>query len=122
MAPAGLEGIDIHQTLTRLAEYSAAVAKKPQGMEVRIGGLSKVGPFTYLKDSYMRGPKSLSTSPEGTVIDGWFLDNVIFEDATVVYNGGPVPGVGVEKDGPTAHCNRREFVCMPPLPTAGHCT
>jgi hypothetical protein len=84
-----LPGADVHQTLTQLAEYSAAIAKRPTG-EVHIGELRTFGKFTYLKDSLISGPRALSTSSEGADIDGFFLDYVVFENTTIVYRGGPL--------------------------------
>jgi hypothetical protein len=81
-------GMAIHSALTQLADYSAAVAKSPGDARVSIGEMSRLGPFTYMRDAYIYGDKGLNTAPEGTVLDGFFLDNVTFENATIVYKGG----------------------------------
>jgi hypothetical protein len=52
--------------------------------------MRQVGQFRYLKDSYFIGENALFTSPQGTDIDYFILENVTFENATIVYRGKPV--------------------------------
>jgi hypothetical protein len=76
---------------TRLVEYRSAISSVPPGATVRIGELSRRGPFSYLKDSFISGPNAIAMGTEkGFVLDGFELENVIFENATIIYHGGPV--------------------------------
>ncbi len=84
-----------------LAEYRSAVAMMPadfhpasrygQGSAVDIGSLERVGHFWRLTNSLISGPQAIQMGDEeGFVIDGFLLDNVVFEDTTIIYKGGPV--------------------------------
>jgi hypothetical protein len=76
---------------TKLAEYRSATTSVPAGMSVRIGKLEPRGKFQYLKDSFISGPNAMVTAGEnGLVLDGYWLDNVVFENTTLIYRGGPV--------------------------------
>ena len=52
--------------------------------------MRRVGQFTYFKNSYFIGNNTLLNSPQGTDIDYLILENVTFENATIVYRGKPV--------------------------------
>lgn len=75
-----------------LVEYRSAVSSVPSGFTaVRIGQLSRRGPFRYLKDSLISGQNAIAMGTEkGFVLDGFYLDNVVFENANIIYHGGPV--------------------------------
>jgi hypothetical protein len=76
---------------TKLAEYRSETTSVPPGFKVHIGQLSQRGPFRYLKDSLLSGPRAMVMAGEnGFVLDGFYLENVVFENATIVYKGGPV--------------------------------
>ena len=75
----------------KLVEYRSATSSVPPGMSVYIGELGHKGPFRYLKDSLISGPNAIRTGTEkGFVLDGFYLENVVFENANIIYNGGPV--------------------------------
>jgi hypothetical protein len=76
---------------TKLAEYRSAINTVPTGFEVKTGELGRKGPFRYLKDSFISGPNAIAMGAEhGFVLDGFWLDNVVFENTTIIYHGGPV--------------------------------
>lgn len=77
---------------TNLAEYRSATSTVPPGFSgVTIGELSSRGNFRYLKDSLISGPNAIGVGNEhGFVLDGFWLDNVVFENAIIIYHGGPV--------------------------------
>jgi hypothetical protein len=76
---------------TKLVEYRSVISAVPAGLEVHIGELSQRGPFRYLKDSLISGPTAVTMGTEkGFVLDGFYLDNVVFENANIIYHGGPV--------------------------------
>jgi hypothetical protein len=77
---------------TKLAEYRSAISTVPPGFgAVEIGELSHRGNFRYLKDSLISGRNAIRFGNEsGFVLDGFWLDNVVFENATIIYHGGPV--------------------------------
>jgi len=76
---------------TKLAEYRSAISTVPLGFGIHIGELSHKGGFRYLKDSLISGPSAIAMGTErGFVLDGFFLDNVVFENANIIYKGGPV--------------------------------
>ena len=79
-------GEDVHQALLELAQYKTAIAQRPS-TEVRLGEIHRQGEWMILKDSYIRGENAIRTGPFGTDIDGFVLDNVIFEDVTITYRG-----------------------------------
>ncbi len=76
---------------TKLVEYRSAISSVPPGFGVYIGELSRRGPFRYLKDSLISGPNAIATGTEkGFVLDGFYLDNVVFENVNIIYKSGPV--------------------------------
>jgi hypothetical protein len=76
---------------TKLVEYRSAISTVPAGLALHIGELSQRGPFHYLKDSFISGPNAIAMGTEkGFVLDGFYLDNVAFENAHIIYHGGPV--------------------------------
>jgi hypothetical protein len=75
----------------KLAEYRSAITTVPAGSVVRIGAIGQKGSFRYLKDSLISGPDAIGIGGEnGFVLDGFYLQNDIFENATIIYHGGPV--------------------------------
>jgi hypothetical protein len=75
----------------KLVEYRSAVSMVPTGFGVHIGELSRRGPFRYLKDSLISGPNAIAMGTErGFVLDGFYLENVVFENAHIIYHGSPV--------------------------------
>ena len=76
----------------KLAEYRSAISVVPPGISsVNIGHLEMRGPFRYLKDGLISGPNAVSMGGEkGFVLDGFYLDNVVFENTNIIYKGGPV--------------------------------
>ena len=56
------------------------------------GKMEQVGKFILLKDSVISGKTAIALGGEkGFVLDGTILDNVTFQDATVIYKGaGPL--------------------------------
>jgi hypothetical protein len=76
---------------TKLVEYRSAISTVPAGFGVYIGELSRKGPFRYLKDSLISGPNAIGMGTEkGFVLDGFYLENDVFENAIIIYKGGPV--------------------------------
>jgi hypothetical protein len=76
---------------TKLAEYRSATSSVPSGMSVHIGEWSQQGPFRYLKDSLISGQGAVAMGTEkGFVLDGFYLDNVVFENTNIIYHGAPV--------------------------------
>jgi hypothetical protein len=76
---------------TKLVEYRSAISQVPTGLEVHIGEMGQRGPFRYLKDSLISGPSAIAIGTEkGFVLDGFYLDNVVFQNANIIYHGGPV--------------------------------
>lgn len=74
-----------------LVEYRSAISTVPPGFGVHIGELSQKGNFRYLKDSLIYGEHAIAFGNEqGFVLDGFWLDNVVFENATIIYHSGPV--------------------------------
>lgn len=74
-----------------LAEYRSAITSVPPGMRVSIGEFSQKGNFRYLKNSVISGPNAMVMDGEnGFVLDGVWLDNVVFENSRIIYKGGPV--------------------------------
>jgi hypothetical protein len=76
----------------KLAEYRSAISSVPPGFSgVHIGEMGRRGPFHYLRDSLISGPNAIAMGTEkGFVLDGFYLDNVVFENANIIYKGGPV--------------------------------
>jgi hypothetical protein len=74
---------------SRLAQYRSAITSVPPGFSsVSIGEMGSRGPFRYLKDSLMSGQNAIRTPDcEGFDIDGWYLDNVVFQNLTICYRG-----------------------------------
>lgn len=74
---------------TKLAEYRSATTSVPLGTFVHIGEMSQKGNFRYLKDSVISGQNAIRIDAgcEGFDLDGWFLDNVVFQNVTICYNG-----------------------------------
>ena len=84
--------------IVQLAEYRSAVSTAPPTFHpkttvnsVDVGSL-EIGHDgrVHMSDALIVGEKGLATSPEGTVLDGLVLDNVVFQDAKIIYKGGPV--------------------------------
>jgi len=76
---------------TKLAEYRSSITPVPAGIQVHIGQLIQRGGFRYLKDSLISGPNAVVFGSEhGFVLDGFWLDNVVLENTTIIYHGGPV--------------------------------
>jgi hypothetical protein len=74
----------------KLAEYRSATTSTPPGIKLSIGELSQRGGFRYLKDSLLSGPNAMVMAGEnGFVLDGFWLDNVVFENARIIYKGRP---------------------------------
>jgi hypothetical protein len=75
---------------TKLAEYRSAITSVPPGFSsVYIGEMGKKGPFRYLKDSLVSGQNAIKTPGcQGFDLDGWYLDNVVFQNVTICYRGG----------------------------------
>ena len=74
---------------TALAEYRSATTSIPPGFSgVFIGEMGQKGPFRYLRDSLISGENAISAPGcEGFALDGWYLDNVVFENLTICYRG-----------------------------------
>jgi hypothetical protein len=85
---------DVHSGITLLADYrSATLPAPPHSSSVYIGESGMIGNLRFFRDSVFIGENALSSSPKGTVgtvIDNVILENVVFRDATIVYNGGPL--------------------------------
>lgn len=77
-------------TLT-LAEYESAITPSTSTSPhvFHIGMLKQEGGITYLADTTIQ-KNDFVNSPEGIDIDYFVLDNVTFQNATIVYRGGPV--------------------------------
>lgn len=74
---------------TTLAEYRSATSNVPSGFTLAIGEMGQRGPFRYLKDSLLSGQNVIKTEGcEGFGLDGWYLDNVVFENLRICYRGG----------------------------------
>jgi hypothetical protein len=86
---------DVHPALVQLAEYRTAVIERPPdvpkpGSGAYVGHMDQVGGFTHIKDSYFDGEHAFAGRLGVGAIDGLFLENVTFENATIVYYGGPL--------------------------------
>src|ERR1039458_4106059 len=82
-----------HEGIIQLAEYrtdaeTPSVTKLIPG----IGHMRQAGNLTYLSDSTIVGENYLVIGPEGkgTDIDGFIMQNVVFQDVTIFYGGGPL--------------------------------
>jgi len=75
----------------RLAEYRSATNALPAGsVAVHIGEMSQRGNFRYLRDSLIAGQNAIRTPGcDGFELDGWYIENVVFEDLTICYRGRP---------------------------------
>lgn len=83
--------------LVQLAEYRSAVSTTPATFHPKTTLNSFSGSFVigrdgrvHMSDALIVGEKAFANSSEGTVIDGMVLDNVVFQDAKIIYKGGPV--------------------------------
>jgi len=74
----------------KLAEYRSAITPLPPGFSgVSIGHMGQKGGFRYLKDSLISGQNAIRTPGcQGFEMDGWYLDNVVFQNVTICYRGG----------------------------------
>src|SRR2546430_386478 len=73
-----------HIEISKVDDRIASVDK-------HIGQMGRNGPFQYLKDSLISGPNAIAMGTEkGFVLDGFYLDNVVFQNANIIYHGGPV--------------------------------
>jgi hypothetical protein len=85
----------VYSGTVQLAEYRSALAERPSNLVVplsgvQIGELRKNGSFLQLKDSFFFGPYALFSGLGRNAIDGMILDNVVFENMTITYHGGPL--------------------------------
>jgi hypothetical protein len=84
--------------IVQLAEYRSAVSTTPATFHPKttlnstFAGSLEIGRDgrIHLSDALIVGEKGFANSPEGTVLDGMVLDNVVFQNAKINYNGGPV--------------------------------
>ena len=90
-----------HQGTLTLAEYRTAIIKRPpefnsvacdkNGTFATIkGGVGEIGPLIYIKDAYLCGERAFAGQFGTGAIDGFYLENVTFENMTITYHGGPV--------------------------------
>ena len=87
LQPTGVPPESIHTALAGLAEYRASINQRSNAV-VQIGEMRRVGQFMLLKDSLISGQSAVSFGNSGGfVLDGFILDNVTFQDATVIYYG-----------------------------------
>jgi hypothetical protein len=73
----------------KLAEYRSAITSIPPGFNaVTIGEMGQKGGFRYLKNSLISGQNAIRTPGcQGFDIDGWYLDDVVFQNVTICYRG-----------------------------------
>ena len=86
LPPAGVPAESVHDALVQLAEYRAGINGPDE--VVRIGDMRREGQFTLLKDSVISSQNAVQIgSDKGFVLDGFILDNVTFQDTTIIYKG-----------------------------------
>jgi len=75
---------------TKLVEYRSAITSVPSGFNgAAIGEMGQKGGFRYLKNSLISGQNAIRTPGcQGFDLDGWYLENVVFQNVTVCYRGG----------------------------------
>ncbi len=81
-----------------LAEYRSAISRVPPSFNgVTIGQMGQKAGLRYLTDSRISGQSAIVMSPQcqGFDLDGWYLENVVFENARICYSGGPTVLQGV---------------------------
>jgi hypothetical protein len=81
----------IWEGTTSLANYRSAITEVPAGFNyVSIGVMGQKNGFRYLKNSLFSGRNAVkSPGCDGFDLDGWYLDNVVFEGVTICYRGSP---------------------------------
>lgn len=76
-----------HQGLLTLAEYRTAVAEPMTNSSILSAGKMETrGPLTIISDTGFFG-RGFNNSPEGIDIDGFIMEDVVFENVTIVYRG-----------------------------------
>ena len=76
-----------------LAEYRSAIETAPVLRPLstfHADHIEKIGHFLYIKDGYIRGSNAFLTKSGQNALDYTILENVVFEDTDITYNGGPV--------------------------------
>jgi len=75
---------------TKLAEYRSAITPIPPGFNgVAIGEMRQMNGYSILKNSFISGQNAIKTPGcAGFDLDGWHVDNVVFQNVTICYRGG----------------------------------